>query len=1298
MRGKGKYVKKFLLMLAAVLVLSSSMVAFAADGAVKLKTLKIVGSNGKTCSKTTLYTNGREAEEEFDENGKKVGTTLETPKSVTLTVNALAAGGVSGEYIVTSSDRDIATVQKGDNLFGEPGYDKITITAGNKSGKAVITVRDKNNYKKTAKVTVTVNTLAETINFGANVDAYNTMTVAKGGKLNLGAAVDDSVTGKKLKYSVVGVRNQDDEDWQTPAKNNVKVTVDSKGNVSGKFEGYALVRVQAQDEKMTPVGKTKASAWGAYADVEVEVKASAAMDITCADKTKLDLKSNSASEKHTYDLSQRLSGADKDMAAYASSNTKVAKVNQRGLITAVGNGTAKITVTPKDGSKLRKAISISVKVTTDIERIDVSDEITVLLGKSSKLGAKVDKAVSNKKLIYHSEDENIAKISTSGSISGKGEGETTVTVQSQEVPSVKKTVKVHVIDPVNKISVKAKTYDKNGTLVDKTSTTLYLNENVGAEDVEFSETEVAASITTKLGKDPLKDADLEDIVSVTTSNAKVAYYEDGWIIANGKGSAKITFTAKDGSKKKATVSVKVIQKVDSISLDTVYVKNGGSVTLKAVTNDANNKKLDYSFTKEAGVTGTITCTKAGKLTAKNVTLTDDEPVLIGTLTVTAKDGTTVPKQSAYTMEDISVYAVATDKGLSKEDLQEIDEMEGISIKKGEKSAVLQQMITEAYANPVGGYANKRDLSWKASKAGIVSIDKNGVLTAKKPGVTTVTVKDKQSNASATVEVRVGDSQADYLKSVDEKINLVVTSEDYSWIGLNPSFDSKAGEVRIGLTDVTKSKEDAKAVKAELKDMVVAMAYSMADTSYRSATLTGEGHTWALNRSGKNIVVSYDGSQIGSYPVTSYKDAVRDVVDRMTEDFDQGTGTLLECNGRDFTLTATKVDSAKGYEDLEYEAEYSITVRAEDSAIDALLDLRAQNGIADVNQANDVTETGISSFTYDPAANTVTVWISDSTKTLNDIKGTLTDQVVDSCSAVFAEVQTATVEVHSKNSLIDKYHDFNRPAGDIHDAVETKLQGYIERYGNEKLSTLLSQDVRVQAKITSVFNGVSFTNECYVMFAADKDMVDARVDEAINKAVDTMNAKASGLVTVSYNPDNNTVSCTILDSAKQIEDLRGMGFMSILNTIVRESGALEATVNGEEVDIEDLDAEALLDLKIFDNVNKMADLNGKVLTVSVKLSDKESIDYTVVFNLSASLSSLPIGDVTGGDVSVGDVTDGDVSVGDVTDGDVTDGDAADSDVTDGDVTDGDVTDGDAAAADVTDGDVTDGDAVVPETAA
>lgn len=129
----------------------------------------------------------------------------------------------------------------------------------------------------------------------------------------------------------------------TYKSSNAKVaTVSKKGIVKGKKVGTTTIKVVSVKNKK----KT--------ASIKVKVVKNAVKKVTL-NKKNLDL-AVGASEK----LSAKVNAPKKSYKAvkWTSSNEKVVKVSNKGVVSAVGEGTAKVTVTALDGSK-KKATCIS---------------------------------------------------------------------------------------------------------------------------------------------------------------------------------------------------------------------------------------------------------------------------------------------------------------------------------------------------------------------------------------------------------------------------------------------------------------------------------------------------------------------------------------------------------------------------------------------------------------------------------------------------------------------------------------------------------------------------------------------------------------------------------------------------------------------------------------------------------------------------------------------------------------------------------------------------------------------------
>ena len=131
------------------------------------------------------------------------------------------------------------------------------------------------------------------------------------------------------------------------------------------------------------------------------------------------------------------------------SNTKVAKVTKSGLVTAVGSGTATITAITDDGGySATCVVNVNVPVTGLTLSAPAS---TVNVGNTVALqAATVPEGATNRGISYVSSDISVAKVSTTGVVTGIKAGTVTITAATNE-GGFAKSVVLTVVDPVTSI-------------------------------------------------------------------------------------------------------------------------------------------------------------------------------------------------------------------------------------------------------------------------------------------------------------------------------------------------------------------------------------------------------------------------------------------------------------------------------------------------------------------------------------------------------------------------------------------------------------------------------------------------------------------------------------------------------------------------------------------------------------------------------------------------------------------------------------------------------------------------------
>ena len=451
---------------------------------------------------------------------------------------------------------------------------------------------------------------------------------------------------------------------------------------------------------------------------------------------------------------------------WKSSNKDVVTVDSKGKVEAVGVGNATITATAAG-----KSDSVKITVNNPLKKITVDPAtLTLKKGTSKTLSVKYDPAdtTDNKAVTWESSDKSVATVDANGKVTALKDGSATITakvgkltatcaltVQEKKLTGISldktalelskgqssEALKV-IYTPADTTDDKTVTWSsadekiatvKNGVVTGTTKITA----TVGTHKAECTVTVNAKLTGIKVTPDKVTvekgqkanlnvtylPADTTDEKAVTwkSENESVATVdENGVVTAVAGGKTKVIATAKANNKITAVCEVKVPIHTESIALNKTEITDllkGKTEKLEVSfipsnTEDSREVKWTSSAADIAAVdaNGTVKALKEGT----------------ATITATTADG----KHTAS--------CTVTVKEIHLTDVK-LDEMKNPSeLFKGEKHQI------KIGLNPIDTTDNVI-YTFASSDEKVVSVDKNGMVTALKNGKATITITVKTTN-------------------------------------------------------------------------------------------------------------------------------------------------------------------------------------------------------------------------------------------------------------------------------------------------------------------------------------------------------------------------------------------------------------------------------------------------------------------------------------------------------------------------------------------------------------------------
>ena len=693
--------------------------------------LKIYAKNGLTGYDANGWEKYSDKIVRYDESLKKNSVTFTSRKQtekIELSNDAFKEIASIKSYEI--EDKSIVSVDSSGNV--------TPLKNGTTNVKAVVQYFDGTKVNLTEKIVVNVKSTGVAINPStwSFVDKYQSPT-------------------KKMVAKVQPIDTAfQDVTWKS---SNTKVaTVDNSGNVTAVGNGTCKITATTTD------GYSSSGS----SDVTVDIKA----ESINLDKTSLDFTNLGVNEKLKADVSPSFSTINRPVK-WSSSDTNVAKVDNDGNVTPVGNGTCKITATTTDGTNKTASCDVKVDIKAESINFNISSYKITDLAQTPSFTAKIlPENTANKKVIWKSSDTSIATANPStGVIKAVSNGTCKITATTTDGTNLSASVDV-IVD------IKA-----NSVALDKTSMQITSKNSIN---------KLVATVT---------PSQASQKVAWSSSNGNIAKVDSkGRVTPVSNGTCKIIAITTDGTNRTASCDVTVdIKFVTGISFDfnsyTITNVNQTPVFRPNITpSDAEDKNVRWSSsnTKVATVSSSGVIKAAGNGTCK--------------ITATTTDGTNL-SASFNIIVNIKATKITLDKTK-------------IELTTGKETEKITSSIEPSIAN--------KNVKYTSSDESIATVSSDGVVTAVGSGTCKITAAPTDgskvtASCDVTVDIKTTGMKLDktnytFNKAETIKINPVITpskaSKKLTWTSSNTkvaivSSDGKVTPVGKGTCKITATTTD-----------------------------------------------------------------------------------------------------------------------------------------------------------------------------------------------------------------------------------------------------------------------------------------------------------------------------------------------------------------------------------------------------------------------------------------------------------------------------------------------------------
>ncbi len=388
---------------------------------------------------------------------------------------------------------------------------------------------------------------------------------------------------------------------------------------------------------------------------------------------------------------------------WSSSNNNVATVNTNGLVTAVAEGNATITVTTEDGDYTATCAVEVTTATIAVTGVNVSpSNISLEEDNIQQLSATISPAnATNQNVSWSSSDNSIAIVDSNGLVTAVAVGNTTITVTTADGGYTATCA----------VEVTSATIAVTGVSVNLSNISL-----VEGDTQQLSATISPANATNQN-------------VSWSSSDNSIAIVDaNGLVTAVAAGNATIMVTTADGGYT-ATCAVEVTPATIAVTGVSVSPASTGIV-------EGENKQLTVIVYPSNATNQTVTWSSSDNniATVNNNGLVSAVAVGNAIITVTTEDG---EYTATCNVEVTSAVIAVTGVSVSPSN---------ISLETGST-----QQLT-AIVSPSN--ASNSTVTWNSSNNAIATVNANGLVTAVAEGNATITVTTEDGGYTAICSIEV----------------------------------------------------------------------------------------------------------------------------------------------------------------------------------------------------------------------------------------------------------------------------------------------------------------------------------------------------------------------------------------------------------------------------------------------------------------------------------------------------------------------------------------------------------------